>query len=172
MCQFWLCLSISCWKPAVGHLGTAVHLKSLHAKVGGFRRSAPQGAASERKQWSAGATIRRWISRYRQEKRWSRGASVKPCRVYVDDPEACRARKRLDALSTSRRSGPPRLLTIVEERHGRHFTIIDGQPHVEKWHDLIATPPMPTPSSTASSIRSPDRAQRRNHAQRSKERPS
>jgi IstB-like ATP binding protein len=43
------------------------------------------------------------------------------------------------------------LLEILEERYGRRSTIITSQIPVDKWHELIGVPPMPTPSSVASS---------------------
>jgi hypothetical protein len=43
------------------------------------------------------------------------------------------------------------LLEIVEDRYGRGATLITSQIPVDRWHDLIATPLRPTPSSAASS---------------------
>jgi hypothetical protein len=39
---------------------------------------------------------------------------------------------------------------ILEARYGRRSTILTSQTPIDKWHEVSATRPMPTPSSTAS----------------------
>ena len=43
------------------------------------------------------------------------------------------------------------VLEILEDRHQRASTIVTSQVPVEQWCEVTATPPSPTPSSTASS---------------------
>jgi hypothetical protein len=40
------------------------------------------------------------------------------------------------------------LLEILEERYGRHSTMITSQLPVDRWHEIIGVQPMPTPSGS------------------------
>jgi IstB-like ATP binding protein len=43
------------------------------------------------------------------------------------------------------------LYEIVEERYGRRSTVLTSLIPIDKWQEIIGNPPVPTPSSTASS---------------------